>query len=165
MWLPDGVEEAAVLLHLLDGTERRQRRQVGDGERVDARGLLAALCREPLACGGELLVAEDATGDGLALDPRHDEAGTECVVRVQDEGGARDRDTTGLGRTHQLELGGACRRADRVIGVAAQDELVASPARVDGVERPGLARCAAREASNVLDGDGTVEPTRHRGRE
>ena len=86
------VDEGAVLRHLLERTEEVERGEGVEGGGVDAGELLAALFGEAGAGVRVLVVAQDAAGDGLALDAVHDEAGPEVVRVLEEEANGGDGD-------------------------------------------------------------------------
>ena len=152
MGLAEGVEERPVLVDL---RSRVQHRKVGEGCRVDgvdAGRDLAALCREARPGVGVVVVAQDATGDRLALDAVHHESASEAVLGPEQRQHARHRDPCRRGRLEELVLRRPVGIADVLSRVAPQDEPAPPAVRVDQVERPRLSRRAAREPAEVDDG-------------
>ena len=69
------------------------------------RPILAELPRQDRPRLGKLLIAQNLARDGLALDPLHDEAGAEFVLRLQHMHHPRRRQAGVMRELHQDGLG------------------------------------------------------------
>ena len=125
------------------------RRSSGSCDRcqpVDAGQRVAELARQHRARLRKLLVAQDLARDGFALDPLHDEAGAEFVLRPQHMQHPRRRHAGVMRELHQRRLGIEPGRAvgRRAIARrrAAQDRADVAVGMHD-VERPGFLAGAA----------------------
>ena len=128
---------------------------------MDAGGNLAKLPRQHRPRLGELRVAQDLARDGLALDPLHDEAGAEFVLRRKHMHHARRRQAGIVGELHQRRLGiePGRPRGRRAIARrrAAQDRADIAIGMHD-IERPGLLAGAAGEFCSANDAGRTWTP-------
>ena len=113
--------------------------------------MLAALTGEQRAGGCVRVVPQDAARDRLALDPLHHETRAEAVVRLEQEPDTRRGDAAVMRRLQERELDRAFRPSDRGPGIAAEHEAVSVDAGRNRVERPRLARRAARQAPEPFD--------------
>ena len=129
---------------------------------MDAGQNLAELAREFRARLRKLVVAQNLPGDGFAIDPLHDEAGAEFILRLKHMQHLRRRHAGLISALHQRRLdiqpGGALER-DVIRRRAAQDR--ADIARgVDDIERPGLLAGAAGEPDGAGNAGGARKPRR-----
>ena len=149
----------ALQLRQPDGAGRRAQglRQPGRVDPVDQGQGLAAVPGQHLAGMGEFGVPQDLAGDGLPLQPVHDEAGAAAILRGQDVehrghagphlGGQPEQDRLGLEAGGQVGL--------PVVGLAPQDQGTGPPGGVEG-KRPGLLACPAGQATQAVELPATV---------
>ncbi len=148
MGLAEVVERIGVQGHLIDLDQLRQRRRI---DRVDSRQCPADVGDQVGACGPVVVVAQDLSGDRLALDRlEHHECGTVGLSLRGEEFGHRHARHTG--RPHD-------------IGLDEHVALIARPLTLDDrrpavrEEPPCLPRRASRQSVQVGDGS-TVEHRR-----
>src|SRR6478736_86496 len=114
----------------------------------------AKLARQHRTRFCKLFIAQDFAGDGLALNPLHDESGAELVGRLQHMHHAWRRQAGIVRELHQhslgIEPGGTPRRRAITWRRPAQDRADIA-ARVHDIERPGLLAGAAREFRRASD--------------
>ncbi len=130
MGLADPVEHQAELVHLRRGVEVRELGQRAERHGVDARRLLTALRREQRPSSGELLVAEDPSGDRLSLDARHREPLAQLVAGFEQEPHLGHEDSGAGCGTEHVELGRARIGRRRRARIASED-------RARDASRPG----------------------------
>ena len=154
MRLAERVEVGALLGDLLARAHRRQPGGAPVVDGVDAAAIVPA-CAEsrPRAC--ELVVAQDAARDRLALDAVHEEAGAEVVGGFEQRTHLRHRHAARRGREHGV-LGRPVVGVGLARRVPAQDELVDGPCE-SVASSAQVSRRAARSTAQAVHLDGPAD--------
>ena len=129
---------------------------------VDAGQGRAAVIGQAAAGVRQGRVADDAGAQGLAIEPLHDEAGTQPVRVLEHMVYLRRRHAGVSRRNHQLGFGGQAEGAVRLRPTGGPPQREAAPAiHHHGIDAIRLLACAAREPLDAGDahaaGDGTGE--------